>query len=359
MKPSRQNIPRVLIASKREDAPGIYSANWDPSIGEMEGLRFAAAIEGPSFLAHSFCNDGDLLLVVGQSTTDGGYIAAYRYEPESGELSFLNRESTLGKDPVHLCIHPDGRSVYAVNYWEAGISSFVIGSDGRLSSAVSHFRYKGRGPKNPRQDEPHAHGVTISSDGRFLFVNDLGLDRIRLYRTEATTAKLVEHDPSFWASEPEAGPRHSTFHPNGRWLYSIQELDSTVVALEWNQNRGLLTSFAAVSLLPSEHLPEHARACEIVVSPDGRFVYASNRGSDLLSVLRVDPVDGAITLMQQTSTGGENARHIALDPSGRWMLVCNESSRAIAVLKRDSSDGTLSAPLSTVTLDLPVCALFR
>lgn len=348
----------LLIAAKCKAAPGIYAARWEAQSGELSELRLAAAAEEPSFLVCLARGADECVYLARQSAAEGGLIEAYRYDAGKGTLRLIGSQPTLGIEPVQMALHPDGRSLYAANYWQAGVTSFRIGEDGCLFAPVSHFEYRGRGPRSQRQDEAHAHGVTISPDGRFLLVQDLGLDRMHVYRIDAATAELEENAPAFQTLPAGSGPRHAVFHPSGKWLYSLQELDSTLVALAWESAAGAFTQFDSASILPEEFAAERTRACEIALSADGRFLYANNRGADFFFVFGIDQEKGTLRLVQKISTGGLNARHFALDPSERWLAVCNQTSGEAVVLARNVATGLLSAPVCTVPLEAPVCALF-
>ncbi len=327
---------------------GIYRADWDPATGRVGEPVLAAEIPSPTFLARS-SDDSHLYAL---SEIAEGKVSAFRTGP-ANTLSLLNSQSAEGAGPAHVALHPDGRSLYLANYGGGSITSYVVHADGSLSAPISHFQYGDAGKPS------HAHCCTPSPDGRWLLVNDLGLDRILIYRIDAATARLTANEPPYWSSRPKAGPRHTAFHPNRRWVYSVNELDSTVDLLAWDSANGTLQRKAEpVSTLPPDW-PAHTAFCsEVIVSPDGKFVYIGNRRNATIAMLPVDQHDGSLTLKQLAPHGGKTARHITLDPTARWLLVADQDSGGIVVLSRNPRTGALSAPLQTRLIGSPQCLVF-
>ena len=340
-------------SSKDSKSKGIYVAQWNSATGEVGALTLAAELDNPTFLALSPA--GRYLYAL--SEIDEGKVTAFRVASD-GALSRINESTADGKGPAHVSVNHDGRSVFVANYMGGSITSYRVGSGGELSAPVSHFQYSAT-DSSPEHKVSHAHAVTPSPDGRWLVVNDLGLDRVLVYHLNPATAELTANDPPFWSARRKSGPRHFAFHPNGRWAYSVNELDSTVDLLYWDAKRGTLTPHGDfVSTLPAGFPRDTAFCSEVLVSRDGRFVYVGNRRNETIAVLTVNAKDGTLVLSQLAPHEGKTARHVTLDPTGRWLLVADQDSNGIVVMARDAGTGKLSEPVHTYAIDSPQCLVF-
>jgi 6-phosphogluconolactonase len=340
--------------TKGSGSKGIYAAQWSGATGEIGALAPVAELPNPTFIA--LRPKQPFLYAI--SEVDDARITAFGITPAGRPLRMINDSPAKGDGPAHISVNHDGRSVFVANYGSGSITSYKVEPNGGLSAPVSHFQYSAS-DDSPEHKQSHAHEVTPSPDGRWLIVNDLGLDRVLVYRINAATAELTPNNPPYWAARRKSGPRHFAFHPNRKWAYSVNELDSTVDLLYWDNKLGTLTPHGNfVSTLPPDFPKDTAFCSEVLVSPDGRFVYVGNRRNETIAVFTVDPKDGAITLLQLAPHGGKTARHVTLDPSGRWLLVAQQDSNGIAVLARDAASGKLSAPVHTYPLDSPQCLVF-
>ncbi len=349
----------LLLGTQGKVSKGIYRAAFDARTGELGPISLAAEIASPTFLALHAAGSQRFVYAVSEVDGDGASVSAFALTDDAATLHLLNRQPSGGDSPTHLSLTPDGHALAVANYGGGSVTTYHIGNDGLLSTQVSHVQYTGSGPNHDRQQAPHAHSAQFSPDGRFLLVNDLGLDRIDLYRVHSATAEIVPGTPPFWSARPGSGPRHIAFHPNGRWIYSVNELDSSVDLLHWDAGTGQIAAAGHVSTLPADFAPNTAFAGEILCSPDGQHVYVGNRiAADTIAVLDVDAKTGALTLAQLTGNGGKTTRHIALDRTGRWMLLSNQTSGNLVVLERDRKTGRLSEPRHTYALDSAMFALF-
>lgn len=350
---------RVLLGTQGKVSRGIYTATFDPSTGTLGTIALAAEVAAPTFLALSTTHPEQRVYAVSEVEGSGASVSAFTVQHGGETLTLLNRQPTHGDAPTHLSLTPDGRSLAVANYGGGSVSTYHVAADGTLSPPISHIQYTGSGPDPKRQEAPHAHSAQFSPDGRWLLVNDLGLDRINIYRVDAATAAITPADPPFWSARPGSGPRHISFHPNGRWLYSVNEMGNTVDQLGWESSTGHLTSLSNVSTLPPDFPPHKAQAGEILCSPDGRHLYVGNRiAAETIAVFDVNGTSGALTLKQLAPNGGKTTRHLTLDPSGRWMLLSNQGSGNLVVLERDLATGELSMPRRTYPLDSAMFALF-
>lgn len=358
--------PTLLIGTGTaapSTSKGIYAAPWHLNQGTIGPIALAAPIASPTFLAIARVgldpgrHQAHLYAI---SETDPGLVTAFDLaldsHTEAVHLTQLNQQPTEGAGPAHVSVRD--RNVFVSNYGGGSLTSYHTAADGILSAPVTHIQYIPV-DADPIHAKPHAHEATPSPDGRFLLVNDLGSDRIWVYRIDTATALLTANNPPFWQGRHGSGPRHLAFHPNGRWVYNVNELDSTIDLLDWDASIGTLTTHGPeVSTLAADFPKGKAFASEILVSPDGRFVYAGNRRNETIARLDVDQHDGSLSLKQLAPHGGRTARDLTLDPSGRFLLVACQDSNGIVVLGRDPHTGELSAPLHTYPIDSPQCLRF-
>ncbi len=335
---------------------GIYRFTLDLAEGGASAAVLAAESENPSFLA--LHPNGRFLYAVNEVESfegePAGAVSAYAIAAKTGDLAFLNRRSSKGTAPCHLGVDRTGRNLLVANYGSGNVAVLPIGADGRLAPATCVRTHQGSGPNQERQQAPHAHGITLDRAERFAFSPDLGADRVFVYRFDAARGELEPHGAAPLA--PGSGPRHLAFDPAGRQLFVINELVSTVTAFGYDGDAGELRTIGTVSTLPGGFAGSSSTA-EIAVSPDGRFVYGSNRGHDSLAVFRVE-TKGRLSLVGHVDVGGRTPRHFALDPSGRFLLVAHQDSGSIAVFRVDPASG-LPAPTGTrVAVPRPVCLVF-
>ena len=350
---------RVLLCSEAKAGGVILNAAWNSATGELGTLHESAKILNPAFMAFGHISGNTYCYVVSEANGSQGTVSAYAANPGSGTLQLINTQSSEGDGPTHLSVSPDARMLAVANYTGGSITTYRIDGRGALSTPASHIQYSGHGPNPNRQESAHAHSARFTPDGRFLLVNNFGLDQILIYRVDPHTAELTPHTTPVWTTQPGSGPRHIAFHPNGRWFYSLNELDSSVDILQWDSDAGRITAAGRVSSLPKDFAPGTAFSGEIETSPDGRNLYIGNRvASDTMAVFRIDSGGGALTLIQFASNGGKNTRHFAIDPTGRWLILCEVGSNSVVVLERSASTGRLSTPVHTYPLESPMFVAF-
>lgn len=350
---------RVYIGTYTGGASeGIYLLDFDASSGALEVVGLAAATGNPSFLAlHPTMR---VLYAVGEMPKDaerpGGAISAFSIDDETGLLTLLNQESTVGKGPCHVCVAPSGKHVAAANYGGGSTVLLPVLDDGRLGVASSFIQHEGSSVNPGRQEGPHAHSVNFDPTGRILIAADLGTDKLMLYRYEES-GMLTPSDPPFASLAPGAGPRHVAVHPSGKFIYSVNELLSTVTAFAYDADSATLTEVQTIGTLPGNFEGENTTA-EIRVHPSGNFLYASNRGHDSIAVFGIDPETGMLTDIGHTSTGGKTPRNFNVDPSGRYLLAANQATDNVVVLRIDAETGTLTPTGVEVEVATPVCVVF-
>jgi 6-phosphogluconolactonase len=343
---------------KGSTSRGIYAFRWDADAGTLAPLGLAAATVNPSFLTLS-PNHRHLYAVNEVDQYRGqksGSVTSFAVQ--EGALKAINTVSSGGGGPCKITVDFTGKAAFVANYDGGSAASFRVLPNGALSKAVSRFQYSGHGADPQRQAAPHTHCTTVSPDNRYVLVNDLGLDRISVYRLDPLTAVLTPNDPPFYEALPGSGPRSFTFHPGGKWAYSLNEIANTVDALAGDAERGVLTRLQNITTLPEGFNGSNTTAT-VVVDSAGRFLYASNRGDNSIVVFSIDDRDGKLKTVQHVGCGGKTPRHFALDPGNQWLLVANQDSSNIVVFARNTRSGQLTPTGAEYPLGHPVCIVFR
>lgn len=338
---------------------GIYLLNFDPKSGGLSEPKLVAETEEPSFLAVS--RDGKYLYSANETLKfegkDSGYVSAFEINRKTGDLKFLNRQPSHGAAPCSIAISDDGKLVLVANYLGGNVAAFPVNSDGSLKPASDIKQHVGKGT-HPRQEAPHAHSVVLDRANKYLFVNDLGIDRIVSYSVDGKTGKLTANAENY-STKPAAGPRHFKFHPNGRFGFLNNELDMTVTSLAYDASSGKLAEIQTLSTLPDGYkITKADSVADIHVSPDGRFLYVSNRGHDSIASYAIDVNNGTLTPIEFTKTGGKMPRNFAIDPTGNFLLAANQISDSITVFKIDNESGTLTSTNAGAAIPRPVCLVF-
>jgi 6-phosphogluconolactonase len=340
------------------DSKGIYVYRFDTATGKVDSLGLAGEMIRPSFLA--LHPNQRFLYAVSELGNDGrvnGSITAFAIDRKSGVLTPLNTVSSGGGGSCHLVVDRTGRSLVVADYGSGRVASLQVNPDGRLSGPVSVMQHSGSSVDPKRQTGPHAHAVVLSPDNRFVLVPDLGLDQIRIYRLDPATATLTPADPPFVAAKAGSGPRHLVFSPDGRFAYSLHEMGSLVTVWAYTAVSGHLAEVQTISTLPADFHGENASA-EIAVDAKGRFLYASNRGHDSITVFAIDPGDGRLKVVEHDPTGGRTPRNFAIDPTGRYLFAANQNTNNIVVFAVDPQSGHLTPTGQALDVHSPVCVQF-
>jgi 6-phosphogluconolactonase len=325
---------------------GIALAHLDLTSGQLKDVALVAQTPDPSFIA---LDSQRHHLYICNSQTPGG-LSAFAVQP-TGALSFLNHVVATGRGPSHVSIDRTGRFVLNANYGGGYVEIYATNKDGSLGAQTAHVQHTGSSVHPERQTKPYAHWFSVTPDNRFALAADLGADRIVVYRFDERTGALAPNDPPYVAVTAGAGPRHIAWHPNGKQFYLIEELANAVTLFNWDATTGTATAQQTLSTLPTGFTGT-STAAEIAVHPNGRFLYASNRGDDSIALFALD-AKGQMTLKGHTSSQGKVPRYFALDPSARWMVVTNQNSDSVVVFAVDQNSGELKAAGSGVTLAKP------
>lgn len=356
MTPSRSNDYFVYVGAARgEGEPeGIYIHRLDMASGALQPIRAVTDVHNPGFFAvhpnqrflYSIDEDRSKSPSVGE-------VSAYAIDPATGELSHINRQLSHGQGLCHLMTDNEGRFLFTAHYGGGSISVLPILEDGSLGEATEVIQHTGSGT-HPRQDAPHPHSIYVDPTNTFVFVPDLGLDKIMIYRFDASKGKLEPNSTPWAELTPGSGPRHFAFHTSGRFAYVINELSSTITAFEYDSRNGVLTEIQTVSTLPDGYSEENTTA-EIVVHPSGKFLYGSNRGHDSIAMFAVDQVTGALSALGHEPTQGGHPRHFALDPTGAYLFAENRDSNNVVVFRINHDTGTLQSTGHVTEVPRPVC----
>ena len=342
-------------------APGaaIYVAPFDAETGIIGQPVPAAPAWNPVFLAVA-PNHRFLYAISGKlegSKVPVGHLKAYRIDKTTGALSLVNDLPTGGPEPTHILVDPTGHSLLLANYLGGYVEVYSILEDGSVGKRTAIDRHIGSGPNAERQEGPHAHSVNIDPSGRYAIVDDLGVDKIFVYRFDGPRGSLEPNDPPSVAVKPGSGPRHFAFHPSGRFAYAVTELASTVIAFRWDADRGVLDPLQTVSLLPPG-FSGVSTAAEIAVDRSGRHLYASNRGDDSIVVFLIDQETGLLSFVQRMGAGIKVPRSFAIDPTGKWLVCANLASDSACVFRIDSESGRLTPTGQSVKVPKPICVQF-
>jgi 6-phosphogluconolactonase len=350
--------PLLYIGSTtRKPGDGIHVARWNASSGALTEIRLAFEAMSPSFLAASRHRKAPLLFAGHQVAPKTGGLSGFAIDA-SGDLKLINTVSVPGSDFVHLALDQSEQCVIAPNYGQGSILSFKVDPEGKLSEVVSQMQLTGHGPIAARQASPHAHGVAIAPNNRFAYINDLGSDRILIFKLNAATAELVANDPPFVAMAAGSGPRHLAFHPREKWAYSINELNSTITFMHWDATSGALRIVADVPTLPPDGDITKNRAGELAFDSTGRYLYACNRGGAEELLTFSVAKDGRLQLLGRLQTAGKEARHFLVSPDGGYVVVAEQFSNEVAVFTRNRQTGLLTPSDAHYPLDSASCVVF-
>jgi 6-phosphogluconolactonase len=343
----------------RGSSRGIYAYRFNNPTGKTTPIGLVAETENPSFLAihpnqRFLYAANEVEMYEGRAA---GSVSAFAIDPTTHALKLLNRISSHGAGPCHVAVDKTGKWLFAANYNGGSVAAFPIHEDGSLGEASAFFQHTGSSVNKERQSGPHAHVVTLSPDNRFALVADLGLDRVFSYRIDPAKGGLAPNDPPYVTLAPGSGPRHLAFRPDAKFVYSLNELLSTLTTFRYDVSRGSLKEIQTLSTLPNGWSGENSTA-EVVIHPNTRFLYASNRGDDSIAIFRIDASSGKLTFVDRTPTQGKTPRNFAIDPSGKFLLAANQDSGSIVTFRIDPRTGRLTSTGDVLEVPSPVCLLF-
>ncbi|MDB6057410.1 MAG: pgl 2 [Verrucomicrobiales bacterium] len=281
-------------------------------------------------------------------------VAAFSIDAETGKLSMLNSVPSGGHGPCHICVNPSGEAAMVANYSSGSFAAFPIQKSGALGMMSAIIQDKGSSVEAERQGGPHAHCIICAPKSVWALGCDLGLDKVMVFKVNPSDATVMCNKTAPVSVKPGAGPRHIALHPNNKFAYVINELDSTMTAFSWDATGGTLKELQNVSTLPKSFEGKNFPA-EVAVHPNGKFVFGSNRGHDSIVVYKVDAKTGMLTLVGHNSCGGHRPRHFEIDMTGKLLLVANELSDQTAIFRIDTLTGALTPTGTTLALERPMC----
>lgn len=340
------------------DEGAIHAYHFDLESGALKPAERTAGVGNPFFLAlspdHKFLYSIHAEKFGGE---DHEEIAAYAIEDGNGKLKLLNRQSALGSASCYLDVDATGKALLVANYSTGSVASLPIKDNGSIGESVSFVQHEGGSGVDPkRQKGPYAHSIVISPDNRFAYAADLGLDQVLGYRLDPATAKIVSNEAQpFAESPPGAGPRHLTFHPNGKHLYAINELTNGVTRYDCDSETGKLTRQQTISTLPDD-FDGKSYCADLKITPNGKFLYGTNRGHDSVAAYRIGD-DGALTLIEIEPSLGKGPQNLAITPDGRWLLCANLPDSNLAVFQIDPETGELKSKGEPIATPKPSCIM--
>jgi 6-phosphogluconolactonase len=332
---------------------GIYVYDFNVQSGEFIYKSKVAGGENPSYLTISI--DGKHVYAVNE--VNNGGVSAFGFNASSGELKFLNRASSGGESPCYISIDDKNKYVFAGNYSSGSLCAIPLKEDGSLGTDIQYIRQEGSSINKSRQEGPHVHSTVLSPDNKYLLTPNLGTDKVCIYHVDVgkTSQPLVPAEPAFVSVKPGSGPRHITFHPNSKFVYLIQEMEGMITAFDYNN--GKLVEKQTITML-SPSFKGEVSAADIHVSPDGRFLYGSNRGDANELVIYAIDESGKLNYVNRQVTLGKTPRNFAIDPTGNFLLVANQDSNEIIIFKRDQKTGLLTPTGKKIQVNKPVCLKF-
>lgn len=338
----------------KNPSKGIYHSILDTDTGKLSNPILTAEAKNPSFL--EIHPNKKFLYAVSEVGGSGG-VSAYAINRKTGNLKFLNKQKSGGAGPCHVSIDNIGKNVLVANYGSGSASVIPIKSNGTLGEPTGFVQHEGSSVNPRRQKEPHAHSINVSPDNRFAFVADLGTDKVMIYRLDIKKGTIVKNNPPYAKLKPGAGPRHFSFHPNGKYAYVINELDCTVTAFTYKSASGALNDIQTITTLPKDF--DGSNTCaEVRVHPNGKFLYGSNRGHDSIAVYRIDLANGKLTFEEHETADIKTPRNFNIDPTGKFCLVANQGSNSVVVFRIDQKTGALEPAGHKVSIGRPVCVRF-
>jgi len=338
----------------KTDSKGIYAYEFDAATGKLAPKGLAAEASNPSWLV--LHPNGKWAYAANESGKQS-FISAFSVNAKSAKLTLLNKLPAAGEDPCHLSFDKTGKYLFAANYTSGNVVVFPLLPDGKLGEPTSVLKDTGTlGPNKERQEAPHAHWIEADRSNRRVYVSDLGLDRILINAFDPGTGKLVPAATSSVALAPGTGPRHAAFSTSGDFLYVLGEMLSTITLFVPEAQHGFQKA-QVIPMLPPD-FKDRNEAAELAIHPNGKWLFASNRGHDSIVVFTIDPTAGTLRLTAKTSTGGKEPRHFAIDPTGKFLLAENQNSNSILVFRIDPATGALSQVSTTKGVPSPVCLTF-
>jgi 6-phosphogluconolactonase len=338
---------------------GIYAYRFNPASGELKSIGLVAKTDNPSFLVMDA--NGKFLYAVNELDSfqqkASGAISVFSINKETAALQLMQQIPSLGAAPCHVSLDKSGRYLLVANYNGGNAAVFPIASDGTLGQQSAFIQNSGSSINAARQTGPHAHFIQVTNDNNYAMIADLGIDQVIVQKFDSNAGTLTPLDSGFVKVTPGSGPRHLAYAPDGKFVYVLNELTSSISAFTFDQSSGKMNEIQVLSTLPDNFSGSNSTA-EIAIDAQGKFLYASNRGDDTIAIYSIDNSDGKLTFIDRIPTGGKTPRHFEIDPSGQWLFAANQNSDNIVVFKIDQTNGQLILQSEISGISSPVCVRF-
>lgn len=339
----------LWIGTGGGEAKGIYRVALDPESGKLSAPTLAAEVGGPGFLV---LNKDRTRLYCVCSIEKEPSVAAYSIGKDES-LTLINSQPIGDGGAAHLCLDHEGKILFTAQYGGGSVAAFPVGEDGAIGPRSDLVKHSGSGPNEARQQAPHPHWVGVSPDNRFLFVPDLGIDRVVIYQIDHGAATIERHGECIGV--PGGGPRHMKFSKDGSKIYLLNELLMSVTVFDYDAEAGAMEAVQTIHSLPEEMWEIPNKASEIRVHPGGKFVYAANRGHDSIAVFSVDETSGQLSFVEREAVRGAYPRNFNLSPDGRWLVAAGRQSNTLAVFEVNQETGGLLFTTQIVNCPSPIC----
>lgn len=348
--------PLVFITSFIAGEEGaVHAFHFDAKTGALKPVHQNKGISNAFFLAVS--PDNKTLYSIDTPNfgdKENDFAAAFTIDHSTGNLKRLNKQSARGTTSCYLDVDPSGKTVVVANYSSGSVAAFPVQKDGSLGEAASFVQHSGSSIDPKRQKGPNAHSIEVSPDGRFALSADLGIDKVQIYQLDAAKAKLTPNEAQpFVKITAGSGPRHLTFHPKGKHVYVINELSNTVTVFDYAADSGKLTERQTISTLPADFTGT-SYCADLKITPDGQFLYGTNRGHDSVAVYRIGD-DGKLTLIEIKESLGKGPQNLLITPDGGWLICANMPGNNAVVFRIDKESGKLSANGEAIEIPIPSC----
>jgi 6-phosphogluconolactonase len=362
-------VPGLIFAQKKNMGPktydlviGSYTSGKAKGIavyrfytesGKVAYLNEIQDVSNPSYLTVS--KDNKFIYAVNEN--DAGEVSSFAFEPKTGSLKFINKQSTLGGAPCFVSIDKNQKNLFIANYSGGNIAVLPLNEDGSIAPAIQTIRDNGTGPNKERQEKAHVHTAVLSPDEKYVLYTDLGTDKINITKYKGGKSNpIAPATPPFVKVTPGYGPRHLAFSADKKNLYLITEMGSSVVVFDYNN--GKPKQKQDITLL-ADGFKGKTGAADMHISPDGKFLYATNRGdANDITIFSINQEDGMLTFVDRRSTNGKGPRNFAIDPTGSFLLIANQNSDSVNIFRIDKNTGKLSETYNRIDVGNPVCLQF-
>jgi 6-phosphogluconolactonase len=335
------------------ESKGIYVYRFYEDKGRVAYLNEVDDVTNPSYVTTSA--DNKFLYAVNEGPQGG--VSSFTFNANTGKMVFINKQPTQGADPCHILEDKEQRNLFIANYTSGSLAVFPVNKDGSIAPLSQLIKDEGSSVVKDRQQGPHVHNAILTDNEKYLLYTDLGTDKVNIMRYKASkNPPLTPADPAFTSVTAGNGPRHLVFSEGDKYLYLVQEIGGVINTYAYDN--GKLKQIQSLSMLTPE-MKGNIGSAAIKISPDGKYLYASNRGNanDIVQYA-IDPDNGTLTFVSRTSSLGKGPRDFAIDPSGKFMVVANQNSDSIIVYRLDPATGKPTTVVTRIQVGNPVCLKF-